>query len=699
MVRVFVKWGKERFEVDANVDDSPLQLKSQLFSLTGVNPERQKVLVKGKILGDNNWDGCELKDGMILMMIGSGGLVPPPPPANRPEDNSDDMEAETSNSVVLPAGLKNLGNTCYLNATLQCFKVIPELREALSKYSESIQSASVDGEGGSKALTAAVRDLYRMMDNQKSKSYGGVIPLIMIQVVHNVLPQFATRDEHGWMQQDANECWTELLRAFQTQLKVTDNDSASKDHLASIVSRYMEGRFKVEMKNLESDIEPISVTKETFYSQEVKYVQLGIKSKLTEEIMKKSAVLGRDAKYEKKTLIDRLPAYLSIQMVRFFYKEKDKVNAKILKDVKFPLILDLYDMCTPELQQELLPARGGRGQKIEIMRASKTSDGIAVTTESDKSEKSRKLFLLVLTMILDQITVDITNCSSGHYVAWVRVKGNHWAMCDDDEVHPVSTEDILKLSGGVIGIVHTLAKYFLTFGPIPEHIAFIMDGNRRYARSQRYLSFVEGHREGFDKLTQDTNDLLQVMQWCREIGVKEVTVYALKHLPLKLRQYIAKIELLTREHNNGKVNVCIAYTAQDEIRRAVVTIAHGVQKGLLTITDINECLISRCLDSRFSNDPDLLIRTSGETRLSDFLLWQCSKCHVYFDEVLWPNFDYWNLCKAIYFYQQSQMPIKQLNENCLAEQKSMDNENILEFLHWADEERLKGLRQMSEATS
>ncbi|VDN88920.1 unnamed protein product [Brugia pahangi] len=130
------------------------------------------------------------------------------------------MEAETSNSIILPTGLKNLGNTCYLNATLQCFKVIPELREALSKYSESIQSSSVDGEGGSKALTAAVRDLYRMMDNQKSKSFGGVIPLIMIQVVHNVLPQFAARDEHGWMQQDANECWTELLRAFQTQLKV-----------------------------------------------------------------------------------------------------------------------------------------------------------------------------------------------------------------------------------------------------------------------------------------------------------------------------------------------------------------------------------------------------------------------------------------------------------------------------------------------
>ncbi|OZC05988.1 hypothetical protein X798_07030 [Onchocerca flexuosa] len=112
---------------------------------------------------------------------------------------------------------------------------------------------------------------------------------------------------------------------------------------------------------------------------------------------------------------------------------------------------------------------------------------------------------------------------------------------------------------------------------------------------------------------------------------------------------------------SGKVNVCIAYTAQDEIKRAFVTIAHGIQKGLLTTTDINECLISRCLDSRFSNDPDLLIRTSGETRLSDFLLWQ------------------------------------QLNENCLVEHKSADNENVLEFLHWIEEERLESLRQMCEA--
>uniref|UniRef100_A0A915PLU6 Ubiquitin carboxyl-terminal hydrolase n=1 Tax=Setaria digitata TaxID=48799 RepID=A0A915PLU6_9BILA len=482
MVRIVVKWGKERFELEANTEDSPLQLKSQLFSLTGVNPDRQKVLIKGKILGDNSWDGCELKDGMMMMMIGSGGMVPAPPPARHPEENSDGMEAETSNTIELPAGLKNLGNTCYLNATLQCFKVIPELREALNKYTDSVQSTAVDGGSGSKALTAAVRDLYRMMDNQKSRSYGGVIPLIMIQVLHNVLPQFSARDEHGWMQQDANECWTELLRAFQTQLKVTDDKLTSKDHLVSIVSRYMEGTFRVEMKNLESDIEPVSVTKETFLqlscflSQEVKYVQLGIKSKLTEEITKNSSLLGRDARYEKKTLIDRLPAYLSIQMVRFFYKEKDKVNAKILKDVKFPLILDLYDMCTSRLQQELLPARDAfkeeEDRKVEKLRESKTADRIAITSESDKNEQSSGAVSFSFENdpgsnnsgyyeLQGVITHKGRSSSSGHYVAWVRVKGDHWAMCDDDEVHPVSTDDILKLSGG--GDWH--CAYVLLYGP------------------------------------------------------------------------------------------------------------------------------------------------------------------------------------------------------------------------------------------
>ncbi|VDP26148.1 unnamed protein product, partial [Onchocerca flexuosa] len=135
-------------------------------------------------------------------------------------------------------------------------------------------------------------------------------------------------------------------------------------------------------------------------------------------------------------------------MVRFFYKEKDKVNAKILKDVKFPLILDLYDMCTPELQQKLLPARDAfkeeEDRKVETMRASKTSDEIAVTSEPSKSEKIKKAAPFSFSNdpgsnnsgyyeLQGVITHKGRSSNSGHYVAWVRVKGNHWAMCDDDE--------------------------------------------------------------------------------------------------------------------------------------------------------------------------------------------------------------------------------------------------------------------------
>uniref|UniRef100_A0A183ELD1 ubiquitinyl hydrolase 1 n=1 Tax=Gongylonema pulchrum TaxID=637853 RepID=A0A183ELD1_9BILA len=138
-----------------------------------------------------------LQDGTLMMMIGSGGAVPCPPSAKRPTENAEDdeMEAEASKTIEMPVGLKNLGNTCYMNATLQCLKAIPELREALSKYSGSlpdVTSAVASGDGGSKAVTVAVRDLYRMMDDERAKSHGSVVPLVMIQVIHFSVVEVAT---------------------------------------------------------------------------------------------------------------------------------------------------------------------------------------------------------------------------------------------------------------------------------------------------------------------------------------------------------------------------------------------------------------------------------------------------------------------------------------------------------------------------
>lgn len=280
---------------------------------------------------------------------------------------------------------------------------------------------------------------------------------------------------------------------------------------------------------------------------------------------------------------------------------------------------------------------------------------------------------------------------------------------------------------------HLPVKKLLSFGRMPRHVAFIMDGNRRYARTHLYRRALDGHNKGFAQLTK-------ILSWCRDLGITEVTVYAfsienfkrsveevndlmelfekklyrlieereklaekeiairffgdLTYLPPKLRKLAAEIEISTSCFKGAKINVCIAYTAQDEIRRAFTYICHGIQKGLLKEDDISEYVISRCLDSRHSSDPDLLIRTSGEKRLSDFLLWQCSNCYVHFNDVLWPDFSFWNLCRAIFGYQYSYARIQELSDTCAEKMGDHSNKRIAEFLEWMEQFRMEKLRCM-----
>ncbi|PWA20622.1 hypothetical protein CCH79_00011549, partial [Gambusia affinis] len=200
----------------------------------------------------------------------------------------------------------------------------------------------------------------------------------------------------------------------------------------------------------------------------------------------------------------------------------------------------------------------------------------------------------------------------------------------------------------------------LTAGPMPKHVAFIMDGNRRFARKKK-LERHDGHMQGFNKLAE-------TLRWCKHLNIPEVTVYAFsienfkrskeevdglldlarqkferlleeqenleKHgvcirvlgdlnmLPLDLQQVIAKAVVMTKNHNKCFLNVCFAYTSRYEITNAVREMAWGVEQGLIKASDVSEALLSECLYSSNSPNPDLLIRTSGEVRLSDFLLWQ-----------------------------------------------------------------------------
>ena len=126
-------------------------------------------------------------------------------------------ESELQSAMKLPAGLTNLGNTCYMNATVQCLKTVPEFRDALKQYIRTGTSSGMAGLGMGDAatqITEAMRDLYKAMERGQNFP-----PLVLLQVLHNAFPRFAERGEQGgYQQQDANECWVELLGMIKQKL-------------------------------------------------------------------------------------------------------------------------------------------------------------------------------------------------------------------------------------------------------------------------------------------------------------------------------------------------------------------------------------------------------------------------------------------------------------------------------------------------
>merc|ERR1719398_649082 len=135
--------------------------KAQLMALTGVQPERQKVMLKGAILGDQSWDKVKLREGALILMMGTKDEDMPIQPVEKTKFVEDMDQDEISKAMEMPAGLQNLGNTCYLNATVQCLKTVPELRSALTRFSPSV---SITGGDVAVNMTAALRDLYKTMD-------------------------------------------------------------------------------------------------------------------------------------------------------------------------------------------------------------------------------------------------------------------------------------------------------------------------------------------------------------------------------------------------------------------------------------------------------------------------------------------------------------------------------------------------------
>ena len=221
---------------------------------------------------------------------------------------------------------------------------------------------------------------------------------------------------------------------------------------------------------------------------------------------------------------------------------------------------------------------------------------------------------------------------------------------------------------------------------VPRHVAIILDGNGRWAK-KRMLPRNAGHAAG-------SKNVEKICAAAWDMGIEYVTMYAfstenwsrpkeevdalmkllhsylrdcpktskknnmqvrvigdISKLDKDLQERIIELERVSAENTGLHFQVALNYGSRDEIKRSIISIANEVKDGSLLPEDITEDIISSHLDTSGIPDPDLMIRTSGEQRLSNYLLWQLAYAEFYFTDVLWPDFSKKDLQKAVEFYQ------------------------------------------------
>ena len=261
---------------------------------------------------------------------------------------------------------------------------------------------------------------------------------------------------------------------------------------------------------------------------------------------------------------------------------------------------------------------------------------------------------------------------------------------DIDKGGRAFAENFLQLTG-IYSFYEKRLESEIVRSPLPNHVAIVLDGNRRWAKLQLFDPGI-GHNHGADKAEE-------LLNWIHDIGIKITTLYILstenlerkdqeleniyklleikleklyndervhnrrmkikaigdtKLLPRNLEQILTKLEEATAEYDSMFLNIAIAYGGQKELIEAIRKIAQMAKQGQIEVDEINEKTIESCLYTSHlpQPSPDLILRTSGEKRLSGFLIWQSAYSELMFMDVFWPEFRKIDLMRAIRTYQR-----------------------------------------------
>ncbi|ODV93700.1 hypothetical protein PACTADRAFT_35454 [Pachysolen tannophilus NRRL Y-2460] len=469
-VPVKIKNAGKTYEVDVDLSEPGLTFKLQISSLTGIQPERQKVLLKGgQLKDDSDMKDFNLKPNQVIMVLGTPDDKLPKKPIEKTVF-VEDLEEENKliNFSDEPSGLVNLGNTCYLNSSLQSLFTVKEITQRLSNISKN--NGTLINSNHQNFITF-LGQLFDKMAKKETK----ITPLNFLTTLRTTFPQFSEMSDHGfYKQQDAEEAFSQILSTLLQNIKDLDN--------------FFKIEFKTRTKCLETDEEPVigfedSLKLDCHISINTNFLKDGLMKNLKEKIEKRNELLDKNATYEVSRKIVKLPKYLTVHFVRFFWKRETNKKSKILRKVQFPMQLDLADMLDDDIKQQKCEFRDkiynvekeNEEEAKELKKKKKNNFHIETMAQFDKEQsESKKLqekwasnFKKAFPPDFDPncgenpsslyelrsiITHQGSSADSGHYQCFVKdetdLSGDKWWKFNDDKVSVVNREKIDQLAGG-----------------------------------------------------------------------------------------------------------------------------------------------------------------------------------------------------------------------------------------------------------